>query len=74
MEEKEGNTIGIYKATIITDENFQTNNKLFVMFHTKNACKLEFADHLWLPFLDQKQLDVLVFVIISLHIYKNFVT
>ena len=35
----------ILKDMRITDRTFQTNKKLFVMIHPKNACKLEFADH-----------------------------
>ena len=38
----------------------QTNTKLSVTVKTKNACKLEFTDHLWLPFLDQPQSDIVV--------------
>ena len=33
-------------------------------------CKLEFADHLWLPFLDQPQSDILVSVIITFQIHN----
>ena len=50
-----------HKAMIITDVIFQTNKKLFAVVNPKNACKFEFADHLWLPFLDQPLSDVLVF-------------
>ena len=39
----------------IPDDIFQRNKKLFVTVHPKNACKLEFADHLWLTFLNQPQ-------------------
>ena len=46
---------------IIADNINQTNKKLCVTFQTKNAYKLEFADHLWLPFTDQPQSDVVLF-------------
>ena len=37
----------------IPDVMFQTNKKLFMTFHPKNACELKISDNLWLPFLDQ---------------------
>ena len=40
----------------------------------RNACKLEFADHLWLPFLDQPQSDIVFFAIINLQIYHILVS
>ena len=40
----------------------------------RNTCKLEFADHLWLPFLDRLQSDVVIIVIIYFQMYKNLVT
>ena len=56
------------------DENsrwiFQTNNKLFVTVHPKNVCKLEFGDHLWLPFLNQSPSDVLAFAVTHFQIYR----
>ena len=42
----------------------QTNKNFSVTVQPKNACKYEFADHLWLPFLDQQQSDIVVFAII----------
>ena len=35
----------------IPAEIYQRNEKFFVTVKPKHACKLEFADHLWLPFL-----------------------
>ena len=52
---------------------FQTNKKLFVTVNPKHPCKLEFSDHLWLPFLDKPQSDVVVFAIICFQIYKMLV-
>ena len=50
----------------------------YIKFHcyssTKNACKLEFEDHLWLTFLDQPQSEIVVFAIITFHIYTIIVT
>ena len=40
----------------------------------KNACKLEFADNLWLPFLDKLHSDIVVFAIITFHIYNILVS
>ena len=53
---------------IILNGIFQSNKKLFVMGYPKNPCKLEFADHLWLPLLDQPQSYFVVFAIITFHI------
>ena len=50
------------------------NNKLFVTVNPKNACKLEFADNLWLPFLDKSHSDILIFTIISFQMYEILVT
>ena len=58
---------------IITVEIQQMNKKLFVTNQLKDACKLEFADHLWLPFLDQSQSDILVSAIITFQIYNVIV-
>ena len=62
-----------HKSMIIPDVIVQTNQKLFATINPKNACKLEFSDHLWLPFLDQPQSDVKVFAIITFHIYNILV-
>ena len=50
----------IHKAMIITVKIYQTNKKFCVTFQPKNSCQLEFADHLWLPFIDQPQSDIVV--------------
>ena len=44
------------------------------MVNKKNACKLEFADHLWLLFFDQPQSDVVDFALIYFHICIILVT
>ena len=48
-----------------------TNKKLLLTFHPKNVSKLEFADNLWLTFLDQPQSDILIFAMINFHIYNS---
>ena len=35
---------------------------------------MEFADHLWLPYLDQPQSDIVVFAMITFQIYNILVT
>ena len=40
---------------------YQTNKKVVCYCSTKNACKSEFEYHLWLPFIDQTQSDIVVF-------------
>ena len=47
----------------------QNNNIKIITVNPKNVCKMEFADNLWLPFLDQPRSDVVVFEIISFGIY-----
>ena len=51
--------------------HFQTNKKLFVTVNPKKSCRLEFSDHLWLPFIDQPHSDVVIFAIIYFQIYQN---
>ena len=41
----------IHKAMIIHFDICEANKKITVTVQPKNVCKLEFADHLWLPFL-----------------------
>ena len=50
------------------------NEKFSVTVQAKNACKLGFAYHLWLPLHDQPQLDIVVFAIITFLIYNIIVT
>ena len=59
---------------IIPVEIHERNKKFTVTFHPQNACILEFADHLWLPFLDQPQYDIVVFAIFTFQIYKIIVS
>ena len=42
----------------------------FITIQPKNAYKLEFADHLWLLFLDQSQFEIVAFAIINFYIYN----
>ena len=51
----------IHKDMQIPVGIYQTNDEIFVIVQPKNACILEFADHLWLPFIDQHQSDIVVF-------------
>ena len=50
------------------------NKKCTVTIQPKNACKLEFLDHLWLPFLDHPHSDIVVFAVITFQIYKIIVS
>ena len=43
----------IHKTMIIPVDVHERNKKFTVTVWPKNACKLEFVDHLWLPVLDQ---------------------
>ena len=51
----------IHKAMRIPFDIHQTNEMFSVTVHPKNAYKLEFTDHLCLPFIDQPQYDIVVF-------------
>ena len=64
----------IHKAMIIPVDIHQTNKKFSVTVQPKNACKLEFTYHLWLPFIHQPQSNIVVFAIITFHIYHVLVT
>ena len=74
-DERKGRTCNksIHKAMIIPVDIHQTNKKLYVKVQPKNACKLEFADNLLLPFLDQPHSDIVVFAIITSQIYNILV-
>ena len=50
--------------------HFKNNKKLLVTVDPQNVLKMKFADNLWLPFLDQPQLDVVLFAIFSLTFTK----
>ena len=55
---------------IIPVDIHQTNKKFSDTVQPKNACKLEFSDHLWIPFLDQLQSDIVVIARINFQIYN----
>ena len=65
----------IHKAMKIPVHINETNNKFTVIDQPKNACKLESADHLWLPNLDLLQSNIVVFQYIFLRyitlLYQN---
>ena len=63
-----------HKAMRIPVDINQTNKKFSITVQPKNACKLEFVDHLWLPFIYQPQSDIIVFAIINFQIYNILVT
>ena len=58
----------------ITVDIYQITKKVFVAFQPKNSCRLEFADNLWLQFLHQPQSYIVVFAIITFHVYNILVT
>ena len=66
--------INIHKAMQIHVTMYPTNKKLFVTVQPKNTFQLELADHLWLPFLDQPQSNIVVFSIIIFQVYNIMVT
>ena len=51
----------IHEAMGIHVDIHQTKKKFYFTVQPKNAFKLEFADHLWLPFIDQPQYDIVLF-------------
>ena len=75
MEEKRSRCdTNIHKAMRIPVDIYQGTKNLFVTVQPKNACKFESADHLWLPFIDQPQSDIIVSAIVSFHVYNVIVT
>ena len=46
----------------------------YLIYLNQKTCKLEFADHLYLPFIDQPQSDILFIGIMNFHIYNILVT
>ena len=66
--------MNIHMAIRTPDGIFQTNKTFIVTIHPKNACKVKFDEHLWLPFLDQPQSDVFFFAIINFQLYIIMVT
>ena len=64
----------IHKSMRITVDNHETKKNSTVTVQQNNACKLEFADHLWLPYLDQPQSDIVVFANITFQIYHFIVS
>ena len=64
----------IHKAMRIPVEIHEINKKFTITVQPKNACKLEFVDHLWLPFIDQPHSDIVVFEVITFHIYNILVS
>ena len=66
--------INIQKYMIINFDVHETNKKFAFIIQPKNACKLEFAYHFWLLFLDQPQSSIVVFVIITFQIYYVLVS
>ena len=63
----------IHKPMIFLVGIYQINKDFSATVQPKNECKSGFADHLWLPFLDQPQSDIVVFSIINFQIYKILV-
>ena len=57
--------INIHKAMLIHANIYPMNKNLFVAVQPKNSRKAEFIDHLWLPFLDQPQSDMVVFLMLT---------
>ena len=60
-----------HKAMRISDGIFQNNNKLFLAINPKQTLKMELADNLWIPFLDQPHPNVVVLSILYLYKYNS---
>ena len=61
----------IHNYMRIPFDTHETNETFTVIVQPKNACKLELADHLLLPFIVQLQSDIAVLEIITF-IYITF--
>ena len=64
----------IHKDMRITVDIHERNKNFTATVQPKNACILEVEDHLWLPFLDQLQSDIVVFSIITFQLYNILVS
>ena len=64
----------IHKTMRIPVDIHDTNKRFTVTVQPNNACRSEFIDHLWLPFLDQPQFEIVVFAIITFQIYHIIVS
>ena len=73
-ENKEISFRNIQISMKIIVDSHETNKNFTITVQQKKACKLEFADHLWLPFLDKPQSDIVFFAIINLQIYHILVS
>ena len=60
--------IEIYTRLCKFSNIYQENKNLFVAVQPEHGCKLESADHLWLPFPDQPQSGISFFVCIIYNI------
>ena len=58
----------IHNDMRIPVDSHQTNKNFSATFQQKKACLSEYADYLWIPFIDQPQSDIVVFVIITFQI------
>ena len=47
-----------HKVMRVPDFIFQNNGTFFVTVNPRNAYKMGFADHIWIPFLDKPQPDI----------------
>ena len=74
MKEKEGDVIEIYTRLLEFLLIFTKEIKSSMLWFNQKLCRLEFADHLRLPFLDQPQYDILVFAMITFQIYHILVS
>ena len=63
----------IHKAMRIPVDIHERNLKICVTVQLKHLCKLKFLDHLWLPFIEQPQSDIVFFAIITFRVYKILV-
>ena len=71
MTEEQNDMWYKYTQGYANSRQYISNKLKFICYSsTKNKCKLEFAYHLWLPFLDQPQFDILVFEMINYQIYN----
>ena len=74
MKDKSRCDISIHKDMRISIYIHKKNKNYSVTVQQKKHVNCHFADYLWIPLIDQPQSDIVVFKIITFHIYNIIVT
>ena len=64
----------IKNKQVYDNDTREINKRFTITVQPKNACKLEFVNHFWPPFLDQPKSDIVVFAINNFQIFNILVS